>query len=430
MASPTPEPSFEDFISGSAIPILMLSIETDNFMEPRYVLEPAPLLAPPNSALKHKAPRLQVEEKHFMGKIYIDLTEVENSPEPSPGTSKYLTPAEVPHERDVENGRVFEDNLDAAAEISEELNTPPLFVSPTPLTPLTPLTPERCGENERGSENNIDSAVQNPEVFITPPLFVSPTPPHTPDYHTPFRPQPNPEPPTPSLNQLSCQERKRLVISTRPAKLIQDLKAWLASTTQLLDPFLEDAECWLHPSPPPPRLTKNGLLISRRSISKRFTFTSPSPHAPVQLQTHSLTIPYGIAHHLVYHTLTLQRQDGWINQTWQNSHLCGNWTCLNPKHLTVESAGVNGSRNNCFSHRRGCFHQPVCLKDYKVPLGSDGLLVEIEEGGVYLGGGGEGDGWAGLQFGEDDGVVKDEEDGDVGMDYGDYGGLEPGGEFE
>lgn len=65
-----------------------------------------------------------------------------------------------------------------------------------------------------------------------------------------------------------------------------------------------------------------------------------------------------------------------------------------------------------------------------MPLGSDGLLVEIEEGGMYLGGGGEGDGWAGLQFGEDDGVVKDEEDGDVGMDYGDYGGLEPGGEFE
>lgn len=390
MATSNPEPTFEDFISGSAMPILMPSIETDDdFVEHRHGIKPTPLLTPPSSASKLKAPHRQLEENQFIERIYIDLTE--SSPEPSSEPSRPLGEILSPqatNERVVEIRRDIEGKVDTT-EYSAGLGG---IESPKhTIEEGSALTSTGQGALEFQKDEGTNRQ-SNP---------------------------PSPEPPISFYNPLSCQERKRLVVSlaTRPAKLTQDLKAWLASTNWLLDPFREDDECWFHPSPPPPRLTKNGLLIARRTISKRFTFTCPSLHAPYQLQTHSLTIPYGIAHHLVYHTLTLQQQDGWINQNWQNSHLCGNWTCLNPKHLIVESQGVNVSRNNYFSHRRGCFHNPACLKDLKVPLGSDGLVVRLEEGGVWLGGAGEGNDWAGMEFGEDGGFV-------------DYGDLEFEGDME
>ena len=74
--------------------------------------------------------------------------------------------------------------------------------------------------------------------------------------------------------------------------------------------------------------------------------------------------------------MTKQQKDGFINKQWHLSHLCGNWTCLNPAHTTVEPGNINISRNNCFSHRSGCLHNPPCMKDKKVPLGADGKLVD------------------------------------------------------
>lgn len=70
-----------------------------------------------------------------------------------------------------------------------------------------------------------------------------------------------------------------------------------------------------------------------------------------------------------------QQKDGFINKQWHLSHLCGNWTCLNPAHTTVEPGNVNISRNKCFSHRVGCLHQPPCIKEKKVPLGANGKLI-------------------------------------------------------
>ena len=52
------------------------------------------------------------------------------------------------------------------------------------------------------------------------------------------------------------------------------------------------------------------------------------------------------------------------------SHLCGNHDCVNPDHLTIESASYNQTRDCC--HRLGhtvnykCPHQPPCtyVKDF------------------------------------------------------------------
>jgi hypothetical protein len=74
--------------------------------------------------------------------------------------------------------------------------------------------------------------------------------------------------------------------------------------------------------------------------------------------------------------MTKQQKDGFINNQWHLSHLCGNWTCLNPGHTTVEPGSINIKRNNCFSHRSGCPHDPKCIKEKKVPLGPDGKVID------------------------------------------------------
>lgn len=72
-----------------------------------------------------------------------------------------------------------------------------------------------------------------------------------------------------------------------------------------------------------------------------------------------------------------------INKKWHLSHLCGNWTCVNPGHTTVEPGNVNISRNNCFSHRGGCLHDPKCMKEKKVNLGANGIPIYPDCDTVY-----------------------------------------------
>lgn len=171
-------------------------------------------------------------------------------------------------------------------------------------------------------------------------------------------------------NKISCRERKRILLSSsRPPGLTKAMKQWITKTHNLLDPFREDSDCWLHPSPPPARLTTNSILRPRGKVQKTFTWQDRNG-------THSLTLNYGIVSRLINYKITKEQKDGFLNNQWHLSHLCGNWTCLNPAHTTVEPGVVNISRNNCFSHRSGCLHNPPCMKDKKLSLGSDGKLRE------------------------------------------------------
>ncbi|TVY60910.1 hypothetical protein LSUE1_G009866, partial [Lachnellula suecica] len=215
------------------------------------------------------------------------------------------------------------------------------------------------------------------------------SPPKSPKAPSSAKPAANPAPKLPELqtsppeaapkrlprNTLSLQERKRIFVGGRSGKLMDDMKKWWHKTEWLLDPFREDDDCWLHPNPPPARRGASGQQLPCGTISKVFQWQD-------QKGRHTLVVNYGIVCKLLYYDMTKQQKDGFINRSFHVSHLCGNWTCINPVHTVIEPGEVNISRNNCFSHRSGCLHNPPCLKDKKVPLGSDGRLVD-QDAPVY-----------------------------------------------
>ncbi|XMA15048.1 hypothetical protein WAI453_007839 [Rhynchosporium graminicola] len=177
-------------------------------------------------------------------------------------------------------------------------------------------------------------------------------------------------------NIVSCKERKRIAVSyNRPPKITKAMSDWVTSTNWLLDPFREEDDCWFHPSPPSARLSVTGVLRPVGKLQRRFAWKDCGGK-------HSIALNYGIAVKLINFQMTKQQQDGFINKQWHLSHLCGNWTCLNPVHTTVEPGPVNINRNSCFSHRSGCLHSPKCLKNKKVALGADGKLIDHSNNAV------------------------------------------------
>ncbi|EPE32101.1 His-Me finger endonuclease [Glarea lozoyensis ATCC 20868] len=73
--------------------------------------------------------------------------------------------------------------------------------------------------------------------------------------------------------------------------------------------------------------------------------------------------------------MSKRQMDGWVNKKWHASHLCGNWSCVNAKHIYVEEGRVNAGRNACFMHRDECRHDPRCLKELKRELDVFGRVV-------------------------------------------------------
>ncbi|KAF1964684.1 hypothetical protein BU23DRAFT_575520 [Bimuria novae-zelandiae CBS 107.79] len=81
-------------------------------------------------------------------------------------------------------------------------------------------------------------------------------------------------------------------------------------------------------------------------------------------------------------TLTRDQIEGIIEDCWHASHLCGNWTCLNVKHVVPEPGAINISRNPCMKNVNGpCYHRPRCMKNLKL----DGELLRPEDGTIPLG---------------------------------------------
>jgi hypothetical protein len=208
------------------------------------------------------------------------------------------------------------------------------------------------------------------------------------------------------LPKISVKERKRIAVpSSRPPKLTKAMQQWILNTNSLLDPFREDDDCWLHPSPPPARVAANGTQRPVGKLQKSFTWQD-------RKGKHTIVLNYGIVSKLIYRKLTKQQKDGLINRCWHLSHLCGNWTCLNPAHTTVEPGSVNISRNNCFSHRSGCHHKPPCMKEKKVYLGADGKLFDLNSSTQVVSTSGEinQDDWAVTFDDGDDLTMEDAED--------------------
>ncbi|MCJ1405121.1 hypothetical protein MMC11_008347 [Xylographa trunciseda] len=182
-------------------------------------------------------------------------------------------------------------------------------------------------------------------------------------------------------DNLSVKDRKRFFIETPTAALAGAMTKWVSETYEILDPQRSDTECWLHPKPPPPR-RQTGRAYG--SIPKRF-------HWKDENSSHTLSVNFGVVALVVESSLTEAQMRGYINEGWHLSHLCGNWTCCNWRHFTVEAGSINIRRNSCFMHRYGCTHNPPCMKHLKrrltfatspssgLPLSEEVPIVSPEE---------------------------------------------------
>ncbi|MCJ1255816.1 hypothetical protein MMC24_003634 [Lignoscripta atroalba] len=158
-------------------------------------------------------------------------------------------------------------------------------------------------------------------------------------------------------DSMIVQDRKHFLIYKPTTSMIAAMNRWVSEVHAALDPFRSEDECWLHPLPPPPR--SNGRAYG--TIRRKIQWTD-------YIGPHFVDVNYGIVALIVDSTLTDAQKEGYIKEAWHLSHLCGNWTCCNWRHFTVEPGAVNISRNTCFMYSKGCNHDPKCLKHLKQRL--------------------------------------------------------------
>lgn len=177
---------------------------------------------------------------------------------------------------------------------------------------------------------------------------------------------------TPQKDTMDISNRKRHFIYTPGDGLKYLMKKFLHDVYGLFDDSRSKGECWLHPSPPAPRINGRPLGI----IQRQFTWKDSSGK-------HRLSVNFGIVALIIEHHLTEEQMEGFVNESWHLSHLCGNWTCCNWRHMTVESGRINISRNQCFPVATHCSHDPTCMKDRKrqfpvTPVISSRIRTAIE----------------------------------------------------
>jgi hypothetical protein len=114
-------------------------------------------------------------------------------------------------------------------------------------------------------------------------------------------------------------------------------------------------DCWLSTDP---RLFTG--TSQRRNISTKVSFRH-------EHESYDLQVNFGFIHMMVEGLLTLEHKKGIVEHRWHASHLCGNWTCMNPRHINPEEGSINLNRNTCFAQPEGpCSHYPKCLKHLKI----------------------------------------------------------------
>ncbi len=155
-------------------------------------------------------------------------------------------------------------------------------------------------------------------------------------------------------DSMSCEDRKRAFVYNPTPEVLYRMKCWVEGLYDQLDHSRDPNECWIHPSPPSPN--KKGR--PKGAVSRSFKWSDDTGE-------HRLWVNFGVVALLLEGLMTDVQKDGFIEERWHLSHLCGNWLCLNTSHFTVEPGSVNVGRNCCFTHRNGCSHMPRCMKDKK-----------------------------------------------------------------
>jgi len=154
-----------------------------------------------------------------------------------------------------------------------------------------------------------------------------------------------------SGTKLPIEERKRMFIDTPTPEIEDAIQSCIQSINRQ---FASEDEggCWLHPSPPIYKGKATGV------ISKDFGWYQNGLR-------HVLRVNIGIVALLTARQLTTKEKEGYIENAWHLSHLCGNWTCCNWRHLTLEAGRINLDRNVCFKRSAVCQHVPACMKHLK-----------------------------------------------------------------
>ena len=149
-------------------------------------------------------------------------------------------------------------------------------------------------------------------------------------------------------------DRKRHFMYTPGDAIKKRMEKYVSDINRLFDSMRSDGDCWLYPSPLSAR--SNGR--PKGNIPCAFNWTDSSG-------THKLRVNFGLVALIVERQLVEEQMRGYVSESWHLSHLCGNWTCCNWRHMTVESGRTNVSRNQCFRSAGLCSHQPPCMKHRK-----------------------------------------------------------------
>lgn len=153
----------------------------------------------------------------------------------------------------------------------------------------------------------------------------------------------------------TLKERKRLFWTRYWKTHLVDLQYALHKLYQDTTMAKGD-ECWLYRGPRVYQHTRAvGIFVTFGHQGRRLTLTINAAYIAMLLAGY----------------MTDSHRQGIIEHAWHASHLCGNFTCLNPRHINAESGSTNGNRNACFNDRCGpCSHDPQCLKHLKVDIAS------------------------------------------------------------
>lgn len=150
------------------------------------------------------------------------------------------------------------------------------------------------------------------------------------------------------------KETKRLLIYECLSDCRDDLQRRVDSYINDLPSGRKNNECWLYSGP---RLPNS---YCHRTIRVTANFRHEG-------RSRNISLNIGLISLLLEGSMTAEQKEGIIEEDWNASHLCGNWTCLNTRHIYPESLRININRNPCFAKVDGpCKHTPRCLKHLKV----------------------------------------------------------------
>lgn len=150
----------------------------------------------------------------------------------------------------------------------------------------------------------------------------------------------------PKKNLMPLKDRKRFFIYTPTPTILRAMATHVSEIHALFPPSYPIGHCMLHPSPPPCHIDGR----ARQTLTYNYAWKDRGGGGGGVRGggggegVHEVKVNYGIIALLVNSRLSAVQKEGWIEESWHLSHLCGNWICCNWRHYTVEDGPTNISR--------------------------------------------------------------------------------------